>query len=274
MRIEWKNTLIEGIETKAAGGFSNSAPPLEVKADGDGFTVEGYASVFSVEDHGGDIVMPGAFAESLKTNGHRIKFMFGHYTPIGRVTEAAEDAVGLKVKARVSNTEQGRDTMTLIRDGVIDRMSIGYRAKRFSYKAREGSRDEWDRIRLLEAVDLFEVSAVVMPMNEHAAITGVKSEAGGPDLTVAGLLAVVTDPARRAAFEAKAGRVLSKANMGRLKAAVNELLAVLSAAGDDDEAGAEDEGKGAQIVTGDPDLLLTFKSAAEQIRAIRIHTLG
>ncbi len=37
----------------------------ELKASGDTGTFEGYGSIFNITDRGGDIVVPGAFTETL-----------------------------------------------------------------------------------------------------------------------------------------------------------------------------------------------------------------
>lgn len=49
-----------------------------------------------------------------------------HRNPIGRITAIDDRDDGLYISAAVSDTTEGRDTLTLIRDGVLDRMSIGF----------------------------------------------------------------------------------------------------------------------------------------------------
>ena len=52
------------------------APTFGIGADG---TVEGYASLFGVVDQARDMVMPGAFRETLKARGpRRIPMLFQH----------------------------------------------------------------------------------------------------------------------------------------------------------------------------------------------------
>jgi uncharacterized protein len=60
---------------------------------------EGYASLFNIVDLGGDIVMPGAFARTLKSVGASgVKMLWQHdgKQPIGAWTSLIEDGRGLK----------------------------------------------------------------------------------------------------------------------------------------------------------------------------------
>jgi len=61
--------------------------------------IAGYASVFAVPDKGGDVVMPGAFAEATAP----IPLLWQHkpHEPIGFVDSLGEDARGLRISARI-----------------------------------------------------------------------------------------------------------------------------------------------------------------------------
>lgn len=128
---------------------------------------KGYASTYDL-DQGGDIIVKGAFAKSLATNASRVKVLWQHKTdvPIGKPMVMREDDRGLYVEAKISDTTTGRDAMTLLRDGVIDSMSIGYIVGESDYKD--------DGVRIIKELDLFEFSLVSYPMNEKAVITAVK----------------------------------------------------------------------------------------------------
>ena len=74
---------------------------MAIDADG---RFSGYASVFGRIDQGGDIVMPGAFRESLSARGtDRVRLLFQHdpKEPIGLWDEIVEDRFGLKVSGRL-----------------------------------------------------------------------------------------------------------------------------------------------------------------------------
>ena len=146
--------------------------PFEMKSlDEESNVFEGYASVFRNVDNVGDVVEPGAFTKTIQENGDKIKVLWQHdpYTPIGKALKLEEDNHGLYVKAKIFDTTAGRDAMTLIKGGVIDVLSIGYRV----------IKDSWDKdnmVRRLKEVKLFEFSPVTFAANEMAAITGAKND--------------------------------------------------------------------------------------------------
>lgn len=147
---------------------------LEIKALSDDGVIEGYGSVFGNVDHGGDKVMPGAFIEGLaagKRAGRTVKMLWNHdpSQPIGVWEDLAEDAKGLWGKGRlVMEVPKARETHALMKAGAISGLSIGYRTK---------SSEPDGAVRVLKAVELYEISPVTFPMNDRARVTSVKSEA-------------------------------------------------------------------------------------------------
>jgi HK97 family phage prohead protease len=132
-----------------------------------GRTVTGYAATWD-EDQGGDVILPGAFTKTLQERGNRVKVLWQHYHPIGKPTLMREDDKGLYAEYTISETPQGNEALTLIKDGVIDTMSIGY-------EAVKSDRPDMNGPRFLREVKLFEFSPVTFAMNDAAVITGVKS---------------------------------------------------------------------------------------------------
>lgn len=152
----------------------NKFHPIELKAsdvaeDGE---FSGYAAWFNNVDLGGDVISPGAFAKSLKARpAGKIKLLRNHNMdePIGVLTDAIEDAKGLKVRGRVtSETVKGKETLALMRMGSLDAMSIGFRTVRDRYDRKANAR-------IIEELDLWEASIVSLPMNPKAIVTAVKS---------------------------------------------------------------------------------------------------
>ena len=133
-------------------------------------TIEGYAATFEL-DQVDDIINPGAFTKTIDEGfkSGRIKMLWQHDSPLGMPLEMAEDSKGLYVKGRVSRTALGDDALELMRDGVVDRMSIG-----FSIPQNKSGYTE-QGIRVISEVKLFEFSPVTFPANQGAAILGVKS---------------------------------------------------------------------------------------------------
>lgn len=127
----------------------------------------GYAARFNTVDLGRDLILPGAFAESLARRGPRgIRMLFQHdpAEPIGVWLDLREDAQGLFVRGRMlSEIARGREVLALMRAGAIDGLSIGFRAV-------EGRTQPKTGIRRLAKIDLWEISVVTFPMQPDARI--------------------------------------------------------------------------------------------------------
>lgn len=155
------------MEIKAIG-FDDS------QVDMDDRTFKGYASTFGNVDEVGDIIEAGAFAKSIMERGpegtKQIKVLWQHDLPLGMPTVMTEDSKGLYVEAKISKTRLGDEALELMRDGVVDRMSIG-----FSIPQGKAVWDETMGVRKIKEVKLFEFSPVTFPANEMAVVTGVKN---------------------------------------------------------------------------------------------------
>jgi uncharacterized protein len=134
----------------------------------------GYASLFGRRDGSGDIVMPGAFAASLKMRGREnIRMLFQHdpAEPVGTWLDIHEDERGLFVQGRLDkNVQRGRELFSLLEHGGLDGLSIGF-------KTIAAKQDRLTKTRRLLAVDLWEISLVTFPMLEGARVSAVKARA-------------------------------------------------------------------------------------------------
>ena len=146
----------------------------ELKASKDDGSFDGYGSVFHVTDQGGDIVVPGAFLETLSTQkaaGRMPAMLWQHRQaePIGIYTSMEEDSVGLKVSGQLAlKTARGAEAYELMKMGALSGMSIGYRSRDDSYDRVTG-------VRTLKKLDLVELSLVTFPMNDASRVSSVKS---------------------------------------------------------------------------------------------------
>ncbi len=145
----------------------------------EGVRIAGYASHFNQVDKGGDVVVRGAYAASLRAlaqKGARVKMLWQHdpAQPIGVWDEVREDARGLWVEGRIlKNVERGREAAALVRAGAIDGLSIGYR----TVKATKNDKGQ----RLLNELELWEVSLVTFPMLPSARVEAAKGESPETD---------------------------------------------------------------------------------------------
>lgn len=179
----------------------------ELKANEEKNIIEGYASIFGNIDSHKDIVLSGSFTKTIQENRNRIKLLWQHdmFEPIGKPLQLVEDSKGLFFEAKVSNTDIGNKAMTLIKDGVLNEMSIGY----------DTVKSEWDtqrKVRLLKEIKLYEISVITFASNEKALITGAKN--------IDNILDDVD-------FFSKSGRTLSNNSMSRIKNAIDALMALL-----------------------------------------------
>ena len=142
-----------------------------LKEDG---SFEGYGSVFNVTDQGNDIIVPGAFLETLVAQkaAKRLPAMLWQHRqaePIGVYTSMEEDSIGLKVEGKLAlKTTRGAEAYELMKMGALSGMSIGYRSRDDSYDRVTG-------VRTLKKVDLYELSLVTFPMNDASRVSAVKS---------------------------------------------------------------------------------------------------
>lgn len=141
---------------------------VELRADAESGTVEGIAVPWGQRTQIG-----GAYTEmfergSIADSGD-IKLFYQHSEPIGKVIKTEDREEGFWIRAQISDTTQGRDARTLLRDGVIDRFSVGF--------IPTESRTDDDGTVIRTAVDLREVSAVVFPAYAGATITQAREAA-------------------------------------------------------------------------------------------------
>jgi HK97 family phage prohead protease len=139
--------------------------------------VEGYASLFGEIDQARDMVMPGAFTQTLRIRGvHRVPMLFQHdpAEPVGVWLELREDMRGLFVRGRlIPEVMRGRELLALLRAGTSDGLSIGFRTVKSRIEPRT-------RIRKLDIIDLWEISLVTFPLLAGARVRAVKAAALSP----------------------------------------------------------------------------------------------
>lgn len=193
---------------------------IELKTTMDGEIV-GYASLFGgPADAVNDIVAPGAYRASLAA-GMPLMLREHNGAPVGEWTEATEDEIGLRVRGIVTDPA----TLADLRSSRLDGLSIGFVAT----KAR---RDAQGR-RVLEEIDLREISIVRRPCSSRARVLSVKSSppAAGAAITTSkesSPMDTTTEAAPEAdATETKAvGEVVAEAVTAAVKPIADRLAKV------------------------------------------------
>lgn len=148
---------------------------LKIKSVSDTGEFEGYGSVFGVKDSYSDIVVKGAFQNSLDRHaekGSLPALLWQHRMdePIGVYTEMKEDENGLFVKGRllIDDDPLAKRAHAHLKAGSISGLSIGYSLNDYEY---DNTKDAF----ILKDVDLWEVSLVTFPANDEARISDVKA---------------------------------------------------------------------------------------------------
>lgn len=152
--------------------FDGADLELRDEAGGDGWTVRGiavpWATPTRIDATLTEEFVRGAFAAQAP-HANRVMLARGHMPQggalIGRLSMMRDDAAGLYVEGRISATDVGRDTRTLIADGVLDRFSIGF---------REGRNRRSAGVIQRVTADLREVAIVPNPAYADAVITGLR----------------------------------------------------------------------------------------------------
>lgn len=149
--------------------------PFEVKSVGSDGTFQGYGSIFGELDSYRDIVLPGAFKQSLQDDfaakGRKVPMLWQHdsWAPIGIYTTIKEDDIGLYVEGQCNlEVQKGRECHALMKQGALSGLSIGYSTMQ----------SEWDEktlTRKLKEVTLWEVSPVTFPAGDNARVQSVKA---------------------------------------------------------------------------------------------------
>ncbi|MFT9661151.1 HK97 family phage prohead protease [Mycobacteroides abscessus subsp. abscessus] len=194
-----------------------------------------YASVFGNKDSYGDVVLKGAFTNTLAEwarKGVPIPLLWGHNTAdpdfnLGEVIEAIEDDRGLKVRCRLDmESPKAAQTYRLLKSGRVNQMSFAYTVIDGAYVEPEGEGKSWrDAYFELRELDLHEVSVVPIGANQETEILAVKSVVGS--------------------LAAKAGRTLSAKSEDAIRGALAQAEQIVNALKDvlpsDDSEKADDE---------------------------------
>lgn len=221
---------------------------------------EAIVSVFGTMDSYGDIVMPGAFTDTLadwKASGNPIPIYYSHRMDdpdfnIGWVLEAKEVEKGLWIKglldvADPSPTSKAPQVHRLLKGGRLSQFSFAYDVLEGGFETSDG--EEFYALRKLK---LYEVGPTPIGAHQDTELLAVKAAA---DVLTAGLAG------------SKVGKVAGK-HLDSLRAAQEALSAVIAAAGggttDDEKASGHGGDKDEELPGAKSEDLRFTPSAVEQ----------
>lgn len=151
---------------------------VHYKEEGNGY-IEGYASTWIREpDSYGDVVKAGAFKRSLAerwNGGKGIPFIWAHQMDnlnayIG-TADAEEDDKGLFFRAYFNDGPEAQKVRSLYKSGALKKFSFAYDV----LDAGEVKLDDGRKANELRELDLYEISAVLVPANDDAGVVDVKA---------------------------------------------------------------------------------------------------
>ena len=127
-------------------------------------TIEGYAALFGVPDQAGDVVRFGAFGASLARRREALPLLVEHDQRLqaGVWRSSEEDSRGLFLRGEILAHLPGAARARRMLARGVDGLSIGF----VPLVARRGAYG-----RVLEEIELLEVSIVTHPMQSQARLT-------------------------------------------------------------------------------------------------------
>lgn len=161
----------------------NFTAAVKAAGEGDGlgdgqFTA--LVAVFGNEDLGGDVVLPGAFRDSLTkwaSAGDSIPVIWSHqwndpFAHIGWCMSAEETADGLQVTAQLDlSNPTGAQVFKLLQQRRVKEFSFGYDILDAGYVTKDGS-----EVFELRTLDILEVGPTLKGMNPETQLLGTKSD--------------------------------------------------------------------------------------------------
>jgi HK97 family phage prohead protease len=149
-------------------------------------TFSGWASRYNEIDSYDDMVMPGAYDDTVRELGGQVVILSDHdVTKSIGMARMSLRPEGLWVDAKISlELQDGRDAYIRMRDLGKSGLSIGYDA--INKRTRNGVRE-------LTKIKLYEVSVVQIPALDSARIASVKSNYDDAALALASLSESVRD---------------------------------------------------------------------------------
>ncbi len=156
-------------------------PVTDFKYDDDSGTFTCYGNTKHNIDRAGDRPMDGCYTKSIAKHmekGTMPKMLWSHdptILPVGSYSKMEEDAKGLKMTGKLSETSMGKDIKILAKDNALDSFSIGYVEVESEYDSKTG-------INNLIELDIKEISWVNFPCDENAQLEAIKSNIADGEL--------------------------------------------------------------------------------------------
>ena len=140
---------------------------IELRFNEEDRTVSGIAVPYGQDANIGGVYTERFERGSISEDITDVKLFYGHEEPIGKLIEGRDSEEGFEIIAKISDTARGNEVRTLLKDGVLNKFSVGF-------VPVDSERDGSTVIR--KAVSLREVSVVPFPAYAGATIQEVRED--------------------------------------------------------------------------------------------------
>ena len=232
---------------------------FEIRLDAETREVTGLAVPYgSTADIGG--VYREAFAPGAIRSVEDVKLFWQHSEPIGKILEGRDTEAGFEIRAKISDTPRGNEAYTLLRDGVINKFSVGF-------VPVEQTRDGDLVTRTL--VDLKEVSLVSFPAFAGASVAEVREESTVAEVVADSIRTKETNMSENMELDVRAVQDEVAEIRRELELVKTPSVSVST------EGKFRSQGEYAKaLVTGDSDAIELFRAATSADAALRPAFVG
>ena len=232
---------------------------FEIRLDAETREVTGLAVPYgSTADIGG--VYREAFAPGAIRSVEDVKLFWQHAEPIGKILEGRDTEAGFEIRAMISDTPRGQEAYTLLKDGVINKFSVGFMPLE---QTRDGS------LVTRTLVDLKEVSLVSFPAFSGASVSEVREEQTVADVVTDSIQTKETDMSENMELDVRAVQDEVAEIRRELELVKTPAISVST------EGKFRSQGEYAKaLVSGDSDAIDLFRAATSADVALRPAFVG
>ncbi len=131
----------------------------EIRGVGEDGTFEGYIAVWNTVDSYDSQFMRGAFAETTKERGSKVKVVYDHDELVGHSVEIREDDYGVFVSGQLTlGVRKAQETYEFLKDKTLDALSFGFRTIKDKFV---------NGVRQITEVKLYEYGPVIFAANDQ-----------------------------------------------------------------------------------------------------------
>ena len=203
------------MRTKTAPAWVKTVAQADDLAEGE---FEAIVSVFNTVDSVGDVVMPGAFKNTLAGFADKsapVPVVWSHdwsdpFSHIGYSVSAEEVDAGLKIRGKldIENNPKAAQVYRLLKGGRVRDFSFAYEIKEGGFREKDGEDEDFNSPYELRELELFEVGPCLVGAHRDTELLDIKASAGRETIPTK---TAVDDPAAPPNEPAELERIVAEA---------------------------------------------------------------